>query len=195
MHKRVDSVVERLFFHRQYLATRALGDFARDCAFITRRDNLLDQAVDQVMTHTAADSLAVYEATPAGYVRVRQQGAIVFPGHVEMDDTAFVRLRSQSSELALHEIRSGLGPEGYVFPMTVRGTLLGAFVLGPRLDERYAPDERELLFRVVHEVGAALLALRARDNELLVDRLASGLLSPHRARDQARQLVAAGQTV
>ena len=195
MHRRIDGLVERLFFRRQYRAASALGEFARDCAFITRRERLLDQTVDQIMTHTAALGMAVYEVTAAGAARVRQQGAQTFPEQVDLDDPALVRLRSRNAELALHDGRSRLGQEGYVFPMMVRGTLLGAIVLGPRPDERYAPDERELLFHVVHEVGAALLALRARENEQLVERLATGLLSPYQAQQQARLLTAQPEAV
>jgi hypothetical protein len=47
----------------------------------------------------------------------------------------------------------------------------------------------------VHEVGAALLALRARENEQLVERLATGLLSPHQAQQQARLLTAQPEAV
>jgi len=47
----------------------------------------------------------------------------------------------------------------------LRGNLLGALVVGQRPGEHYTADERELLFHVAHEVGAALFALRAQESE------------------------------
>ena len=38
-------------------------------------------------------------------------------------------------------------------------------MIGPRADERYAADERELFAHVAHEVGATLFALRAQASE------------------------------
>jgi GAF domain-containing protein len=71
--------------------------------------------------------------------------------------------------------------------MAVRGALQGALVAAAR-PEHYTPDERELLAQVAHQVGVALHALRARDNETLIRAIASGVLEPALARERARQL-------
>lgn len=70
----------------------------------------------------------------------------------------------------------------------VRGSLLGALVVGQRPGEHYVADERELLFHVAHEVGAALFALRARESQAFVRAVAQGALNPEEARKQAIRL-------
>ena len=106
----------------------------------------------------------MYERTPEAYVRIRQHGAPALPEQVATDDLAFVKLRARNAELDLDDTRSQLGRDGYAFPLMLRGTLLGALVVGQRPGEHYAADERELLFHVAHEVGAALFALRAQES-------------------------------
>ena len=82
-----------------------------------------------------------------------------------MNDPAFVGLRARNAELDLHATQSVLGMDGYAFPLIVRGNLLGALVVGQRPGEHFAAEERQLLFHVAHEVGAALFALRAQESE------------------------------
>jgi GAF domain-containing protein len=131
--------------------------------------------------------VAVYERAGDSYARVRQRGSKTFPERVETDDRAFVALRAELKETDLHTARTALGQEGYAFPMAVRGELQGALIVGPR-PEHYSPDERELMGHVAHQVGIALHALRAQDNEALIDALANGNLEPTTAQKRARQL-------
>jgi GAF domain-containing protein len=63
---------------------------------------------------------------------------------------------------------SGLGHDGYAFPLRARDHLLGVLVVGPRPGEHYATEERELIAHVAHAVGASLFALRARATEELL---------------------------
>ena len=82
-----------------------------------------------------------------------------------MNDPAFVGLRARNAELDLHATQSALGTDGYAFPLIVRGNLLGALMVSQRPGEHFAAEERELLFHVAHEIGAALFALRAQESE------------------------------
>ncbi|MBA3564808.1 MAG: GAF domain-containing protein [Gammaproteobacteria bacterium] len=102
-------------------------------------------------------------------------------------------MRADRIEIGLGEVSSALGSEGYVFPMAVRGVLRGALACGARSEE-YTRDERKLIAEVAHQVGIALHALRARDNEALVKEIASGSLDPSTARKRARELHAAWAT-
>ncbi len=74
--------------------------------------------------------------------------------------------------------------------MAVRGVLGGALLCGARTEE-YTRDERRLIAEVAQQVGTALHALRARDNEALVRALASGEIDLPTARKRA-ELVQAG---
>lgn len=188
VHRRIEAVVERFFFRHQYRAEAALRRFAQECAFVTQPENLFDLTVEQIVRHGGAPRVALYERTAETYVRIRQQGEPALPAQVAVDDLAFVGLRARNAELDLDETQSRLGRDGYAFPLMVRGTLLGALVVGQRPGEHYAADERELLFHVAHEVGASLFALRARESQAFVRAVAQGILKPEDARAQAIRL-------
>ena len=165
VHRRIDDTVDRLIFRRQYREEVALRRFASESGFVTRPETLLDLTVDQLRLHVGAPWVAFYEYTPDGYTRVRQRGEQDLPLSVATDDLALVRLRAHDSEVDLHEAPSGLGRDGYAFPLRARGHLLGVLLVGPRPGERYAAEERELIAHVAHAVGASLFALRAQDTE------------------------------
>jgi hypothetical protein len=160
VHGRMENLVERLVFRRQYREEVALRAFARECTFITDPERLLDLTIEQVSLHAEAPWVAIYERADHGYQRSRQIGRQELALILERDDLAFVKLRAHAREVDLHEITSGLAQEGHVFPLAARGELLGALVIGTRSEERYAADERELFEHVAHEVGASLFALR-----------------------------------
>ena len=165
VHRRIDSLVDRLVFRRQYREEVALRRFARECAFVTQPESLLDLAVDQIALHAGVPWIAMYEYTPDGYSRVRQLGTQDLPPQVAADDLALVKLRAHDPEVNLHEAPSTIGRDGYAFPLRVRGHLLGVLVVGSRPGEHSVAEERELLAHVAHEVGAALFALRAESSE------------------------------
>ncbi|MDE2245110.1 MAG: GAF domain-containing protein [Xanthomonadaceae bacterium] len=165
VHRRIDSAVERFVFRRQYREEVALRGFARECAFVTQSQNLLDLTVDQIRLHVGTPWVALYEHTADGYVRVRQRGSHDLPAQVDADDLTLVKLRTHDTGVDLHDTPSQLGRDGHAFPLRVRGSLLGVLLVGPRPGEHYAAEERELLGHVAHEVGAALFALRAQATE------------------------------
>ncbi|MDE2091127.1 MAG: GAF domain-containing protein, partial [Gammaproteobacteria bacterium] len=136
-----------------------------------------------VFRHSGAQGVALYGSDHDGYARLRRQGSLEFPGQIAIDDMGFVRLRAGEHEVDLHELGSALGPEGYVFPLGARGTVIGALVCGPRPGEQYTANERKVLAHVAHQVGVALHALQVQESmerleakAKLVDALASGLL-------------------
>ncbi|HET9107018.1 MAG TPA: GAF domain-containing protein [Steroidobacteraceae bacterium] len=195
VHRRIDDTVDGLIFRRQYREAMALRRFAGESAFVTQPDTLLDLTVDQLQLHVGAPWVAFYEYTPEGYTRVRQRGEQDLPQSVSTDDLALVRLRAHDSEVDLHEAPSGLGADGYAFPLRARGHLLGALVVGPRPGEHYAIEERELIAHVAHAVGASLFALRAQvTEEQLISARAQIDASTVRL-DQARAQVRASEAL
>ena len=165
VHRRIDDTVDRLIFRRQYREDVALRRFATECAFVTQPETLLDLAVDQLHLHVGAPWVAFYEHTSGGYTRVRQRGEQDLPRTVAVDDLALVKLRAHDSQVDLHDAPSGLGQDGYAFPLRSRGHLIGVLVVGPRPGEHYAAEERERMAHVAHAVGASLFALRAQVTE------------------------------
>jgi hypothetical protein len=184
VHQRIDSLVDRLVFRRQYREEVALRRFARECAFVTQPESLLDLAMHQITLHAGVPWIAMYEYTPDGYSRVRQRGTQDLPPRVAADDLALVKLRAHDPEVNLHEAPSAIGKDGYAFPLRVRGHLLGVLVVGPRPGEHSVAEERELLAHVAHEVGGALFALRAEASEARAQ-ASEAQLSELRAREKA----------
>ena len=164
VHRRIEALVDRFIFRRQYRAETALRRFGEDCGFIREPERLFTLGIEELARHTDAPQVALYERGPEGegYVCRCQVGEPALPETIATDDRAFVALRARNAELALRDTPDALGTEGYAFPLMLRGDLLGALVVGERPGEHYAADERALLFHVAHEIGAALFALRAQ---------------------------------
>ena len=188
--KRLDALVERFFFQRQYQAEAALSRFARECGFIENLDTLLDRTRDEVFEHFRTAGLALYEATPSGYVCLRQRGSREFAQTLSSDDPALVSLRANLAEADLDRLKSALGNEGLVFPLAVRGILSGVLVIGQRPAEQYTQNERALLARVAAQVAAAIHSLRAKEAEAFVGAVARGTLAAApETRSKARELL------
>ncbi len=188
--KRLDGFVERLFFQRQYRAETALTRLIRECGFIENRDTLLDRTLHDVVEYLKPTGVAIYERSESGYSLVRQGGERPFPKKLAGDDAAMVSLRATLTEADLDNLGSVLGKEGLAFPLALRGTLMGALILGQRPAEQYTQTERALLARIGQQVAAALHALRARDAESFVDAVARGeLTASPKTKSRARQLL------
>lgn len=184
----MDRIVEQVFFRRRYLAQRALRLFAKRCGYIEELPRLLDTAVAEIRRHIRCPGVAFYEIVDEGCTQLRESGEITYPQKLDKDDPAVVAIRAERKPVDLGDLRSGLGTNGWVFPIIVLGNLRGLVVCANRAGEHYAADERQLLSRVVRNVGAAWRILRARDNEELVRALASGTLEPAAARQRAQSL-------
>ena len=165
VHRRIDTLVDRFIFRRQYGEAVALRRLANESAFVNPPEALLNLAVEQILRHVGAPWVAFYEYGSEGYRRVRQSGGKSLPDSVATDDLVLVKLRAHGSDVDLQETPSAFGHEGYVFPLRARDYLLGVLLVGPRPGEHYAAEERELMAHVAHAVGASLFALRAQATE------------------------------
>ncbi len=191
----MDRIVERVFFRKKYLADRALRRFARLCSRFERADELMMTAIADIRQYLGARGVAIYERRAEEYVCVRQQGEVVYPRHVQIDDTAFVAARADQTDIDLAEFHSALGTDGYVFPMAAHGELQDVLVCASRPGERYPVDERLLLAHVAQQMGMALYALRMQAKAKLVEALAQApLTSLPEVQTQARTLLNAAAT-
>ena len=189
LHRRVEALVDRVFFHREHRARAALGDFVRDAGFVESPSTLIARAVEAFGRHAGVAGAALYEARGSGFDCSGRDGAgSTWPDRLDQDDRALVRLRATLAPLDLHGVGSALGAEGLALPLALRGHLFGVLVCGPRPAGRHAQADIERLGHAAHEVGASLFALRARANESLVEALARGVLPPAQAVLQAREL-------
>lgn len=199
VHRRIDGLVERLIFRRQYLQENALRRFAREAAFVSSQERLKELTVTELRRLIGAPWVALFESGAQGFSLTHQCGQQVLPACVDNDDPAVVALRAHEPEVDLHDRMGALRNEGYAFPLQVRGQLLGLLIIASRPDEHYSSEERELFAHVAHEVGAALFALRAQASELMLDEVrALARASEERARASEALLLkllpAAGST-
>ena len=193
LHRHVESLVDRVFFHREHRARAALSNFVRDAGFIESPQTLIARAVEAFGCDAGVTGAALYEARDTGFECSGHDGVnLAFPDRLDQDDRALVRLRATLVPLDLHDVGSALGADGLVLPLALRGRLFGVLVCGPRTAGRHAQADIERLGRAAHEVGASLFALRARANESFIEALALGVLTPAQATLQARELAGVG---
>jgi hypothetical protein len=155
IHGYVERFVDGLFFHQRHRSERALRRFAEEAPFVTDRDVLLARTVDEVVRYAEAESATVLmRDADARYVSAVRNDLAA--GDAGENDPAILTMRSSGQPVDLHGLGSALRGE-YAFPMVARGVLVGALVCGTkRGGEPYAPDERDALRVLAHEVGMAL---------------------------------------
>lgn len=160
LEQRVDTVVERILFAAKHRAEEALRELIHDCAHVEHLPALFARACTESRRIFSADRVTIYETRDEGYVPAYSSPEGSPVPHADIDDGAFVRLRSRREPLDVHDMASAVGSEGLLFPMLVRGRLLGAVYFGPKAKRAaYDPDERKLMLDLAHEVGASSLVL------------------------------------
>ncbi|MFY9664226.1 MAG: hypothetical protein WAK19_07210 [Candidatus Cybelea sp.] len=154
IHRRVDDAVDRLMFRKRHDDERALHDFAREAAFVTDPESLLDRAIENVRDHTDARAAALLVRQNGGYRAVRSFGDA--PAQAGENDAAVLALKAWHKPLDPHRYTTVLFGD-LALPMSARGQLLGIVLCGERAGgEVYAPDEIEALTQFAFGVGSAL---------------------------------------
>jgi hypothetical protein len=135
-----------------------------------------------------ASAAAIYRRGRDGvYDPVRSSFAAAAP--VGENDWALLEMRAWHHPLEMQDGRSRL-PGDMAFPMTVRGQLAGAIVCAfKRSGEAYAPDERDAVRVLAHEVGLALDALEVTRLRRELARMAGDSDLAEETRAQLRKIV------
>jgi hypothetical protein len=152
IHERVDRIVDRAFFRRRHEQEQALCRFAREAAFMTSVQALLERTVTEMTRHSDATSVVVL-------MRDANGGYVSGATFVEDNEPAIVAMRATLERVDLHA-HPGRLPGEFAFPLVSRGELLGVLVCGPKeRGDPYTPDELRTFDTVAHAVGVALGAL------------------------------------
>ena len=162
IHRRVDGIVERVFFRKRHEDERALVEFGREAAFVTNESALLDRAIENLREHTNARSAAILLDGTGNFAPARSFGdGIQAP--IDENDAAVLALKARHVPIDPHRYASALRG-ALALPMLARGRLLGVVVLGERSGgEAYAPDEIAALSSMSQGVGSALDVLAVSD--------------------------------
>ncbi len=154
IHNRVDAFVDFTFFHERRENERALREFAKEAAFVTTQDDLLDAAIQKIRIHTDARAGAVLVNGSQRYVARRYFGDAT--QEASENDAAILALKATHKPVDLHRYATALKGD-VALPMLARGSVAGVIVCGPRAGgEAYAPDEIEALAEFAQGVGSAL---------------------------------------
>lgn len=176
VHARVDRFVNSVLFRKRHEDEVELKRFAREAAFITAPNIVIDRATETLQRH--ADAATVEFALYDGAGRY---------GTVDENDAALVALRASHDVVDLHLTSTALAGE-FAYPMLCRGHLLGALVLGPkRTGEPYAPDESAAIAEVAHSVGVTLDLLRIRRADGIAEILDTLRTLPDEIADRLRE--------
>ncbi len=157
IHKRIDRFVDLAFFRNRYEDERALRDFSKEAAFVTRRDDLLDRTIENIRRHTDASSGAILLEGQGAFYTARWFGDD--PPPASENDPLILALKARHEPLDPHRYATALRGDLAV-PMLARGRLLGLLLLGVRTSgEAYVADEVDAARELGHGVGSALDAL------------------------------------
>ena len=172
LHKRIDTFIDAVFFRERHENERALRAFAREAAFVTDAEVLLDLAIERLRRHTDASAAAILLGERAYRVE-RWYGEP--PMEIDENDGIVLTLKATQKAADPHRHDSLLAGELAV-PMVARGHLIGIIACAARPSgETYAQDEIEALTEFAHGVGGALAMLErtsaegTRDDAILAE--------------------------
>lgn len=160
IHTRVDHFVDDVLFKERHEADAALRRFAREAAHITTPTDLVTKSLEVCRDALNMEWLAWMAPAPGEF---RPRGTIGMPiPPVSENDRTVLALRTWRDVAEPGKIHSDM-PGELAFPMIVRGNLEGILVCGPKRNhEAYAPDERDTLAFLAHEIGIAMDSLALR---------------------------------
>lgn len=148
VHGYVDRAVDTVFFRKRHENETALRRYAREAAFFTDRQVLLERTKEMVLAHT--------EAASAG---------ILLTNALDPNDAAVVAMKAWHDPVDLAHCETSITGD-YAFPMLAHGALVGAIVCGAKRNgERFAPDEIDALHAMAHGVGLALDSLSTKSDD------------------------------
>ncbi|MHB8147266.1 MAG: hypothetical protein ACYDGM_08430 [Vulcanimicrobiaceae bacterium] len=169
IHTRVDRVVDDLFFRDRHRAEAAIRRFAREATLVTELDALIAKTVDVAQRNVRLRAATLYGREGERYLLLGSSAADLAQPEADENDDAVLAMRTWHEPIELSGVHTQLEGE-LALPMTVRGQLAGFLLCGPKISgEAIAPDEREALRLLAHDVGFALDSLRvaALERELV----------------------------
>jgi hypothetical protein len=162
IHKRVDAAVDTILFRKRHDDERALLDFSKEAAYVTKSGPLLDEAIAKVRCHTDARSAGILLDGNGTFAPARSFGSDV--DSIDENDGAILALKTWHKPIDPHHYETDI-KGALAVPMVARGQLLGLLLLGERTGgEAYAPDEVEALSQLAHGVASALDGLSLRQD-------------------------------
>ncbi|MDP9107216.1 MAG: hypothetical protein M3N49_14960, partial [Candidatus Eremiobacteraeota bacterium] len=194
--RRIDALIETLFFHARRVAEERLRGVARRIAHVTDRTPLDETLAREPFEALALTSSALFRLIDGTYVRVAQRGwpDDVLPVLDPNDDLA-LELVATRAPVDVDKIGWDPGAEvrsrkpALAYPILVRQEPVGVLLLGARRDgERFDALERASLHVLVESAAMTYDHLEAVEQRNLAAELQHALEETRRENETLREL-------
>jgi hypothetical protein len=194
--RRIDNLIETLFFHTRRVAEERLRGVARRIAHITERTPLDETMVREPYDALGLTSSALFRLVDGTYARVAQRG---WPDDVlgVLDANDDLALELVATRAPVDVSKMGWEPsEAYgalrpslAYPILVRQEPVGVLLLGAKRDgERFDALERGSLQTLVEAAAMTYDHLEAVEQRYLADELQRALEEMRRENEALREL-------
>ncbi|MBC7623520.1 MAG: hypothetical protein H7232_09060 [Aeromicrobium sp.] len=161
----VSHQVNHVFFHHWYKAAEQLRGFLQKAEHISDASVLKTRYCREVNDYAGLTGLAIYVLDENSGYALQHSTLSNAPTTIDQNNDTVVDMRHTLSMVDLASGQSGL-PGEQVFPMIVRGQIIGLVLLGQKLSGgKCRPDEIELLTLATHQLGLQLESLRVEHLE------------------------------
>jgi hypothetical protein len=196
LQRRIDNVIESLFFRGRRIAEERLRDVGRRIVHVTERAPLDDTLVREPLEALGLASSALFRRVEGTYARVAQRN---WPNdaltEIDSNDDLVLKLVASRGPVTLHKTWWGssdaLGAHRPVvaYPILVRMELVGLLLLGAKRDgELFDALEQAALQNLVESAAMAYDHLEAVEQRCLADELQRALDEAVRENKTLREL-------
>ncbi|HTD37622.1 MAG TPA: PDZ domain-containing protein [Candidatus Limnocylindrales bacterium] len=187
LQRRIDGLIESVFFHARRVAQQRLFAAARRIQYASERGAVDDLLVREPYEALALTSAALFRRAERAFVRVAQRS----PSH---ETLAFI---GENDPLVLEILATRApvpaGAHGLAFPLLVRHDAVGILIVGERTDgERFDALDRAAVETLAGAAAATYEHLDAVESERAADELRRALEESRRENALLRDCLARG---
>ena len=195
--RKIDDLIEWVFFHARQIAEERLRRVARRVAHATERDVVDDILVREPFEALRLSAIALYRRVDGTYVRAAERGwpADVL-ARIDTNDTLALELATTRERVSLDAISwdtartlHGVRPS-MAFPLIMRHDVGGMLLVGAKRDgERLDGLELAALDALVSAAGTAYDQLDAVEQQRVAEELRQALDDAHKENATLRELL------
>lgn len=161
LRKRIEGLIERLFFRRKHEIEEALQRLVPMASSAQRPLQLIEKFSGKLRQVTGSVQVALYENENGRFSRVYAAGAGCLPAKVGDFDPVVKRANGELKPIDLHEVDSEVARLGCVFPMGLRGRVVGLVICEQKEnDVPFEPLEKHLILEMAREMAMELHTMR-----------------------------------
>jgi hypothetical protein len=162
IERRVQDVVEHLFYRDKLRAAETLRALADDFPFLRDPQDVVELVAREVRRNMHSPHTAIYLAQAREYRPVASDGeAPLAMRNIPDSDALILRLQSRRTALDTRDFATAFPGSATLFPLCVFGAVIGCLRVDERSNgEALDPDERAVLMDLARETAAAITWLK-----------------------------------